>query len=68
MLLDTSFLIDLMGGDETTVEKAPERDLVQQHLSSMTLFELYAGIIRAIDSKRSLTVRIASTTAGRQNR
>ena len=53
MLLDTSFLIDLMNGDDAAVEKAHEleRDLVQQRLSSMTLFELYYGIARAADSE-----------------
>lgn len=53
MLLDTSFLIDLMNGDEDAVEKARklEQDLVQQRLSSMTLFELYYGIARAVDSE-----------------
>jgi predicted nucleic acid-binding protein len=52
VLLDTSFLIDLMNGDEDAVEKASEleTDLVQQRLSSMTLFELYYGIGRATDS------------------
>lgn len=49
MLLDTTFLIDLMRGDEDAVEKARELewDLVQQRLSSMTLFELYYGIERS---------------------
>ena len=53
MLLDTSFLVDLMNGDEGAVETAREleRDLVQQRLSSMTLFELYYGIARATDSE-----------------
>lgn len=53
MLLDTSFLIDLMDGDEGAVEKAREleSDLVQQRLSAMTLFELYYGIVRATDSE-----------------
>ncbi|GAB3411000.1 hypothetical protein GCM10027435_02140 [Haloparvum alkalitolerans] len=53
MLLDTSFLIDLMDGDEAAVEKAREleRDLVQQRLSSMTLFELSYGIARATRSE-----------------
>ncbi|WP_436926958.1 type II toxin-antitoxin system VapC family toxin [Halosimplex amylolyticum] len=52
MLLDTSFLIDLMNGDDDAVQKAREleRDLVQQRLSSMTLFELYYGIARVSDS------------------
>ena len=53
MLLDTSFLIDLMDGDEGAVEKAREleSDLVQQRLSAMTLFELYYGIARVTDSE-----------------
>jgi len=52
MLLDTTFLIDLMNGDGGAVDKAREleRDLVQQRLSSMTLFELYYGVARASDS------------------
>jgi predicted nucleic acid-binding protein len=53
MLLDTSFLIDLINGDEDAIEKARELegDLVQQRLSSMTLFELTYGIARAVDSE-----------------
>ena len=53
MLLDTTFLIDLMNGDDGAVDKAREleRDLVQQRLSSMTLFELYYGVARATDSE-----------------
>lgn len=53
MLLDTSFLIDLMNGDEGAVEKAREveRDLVQQRVTSMTLYELYYGIARAEQSE-----------------
>ena len=53
MLLDTSFLIDLMDGDEDAVEKAREleAELVQQRVSSMTLFELYYGIARATKSE-----------------
>jgi predicted nucleic acid-binding protein len=53
VLLDTSFLIDLMNGDDGAVETAREleRDLVQQRLSSMTLFELYYGIARATDAE-----------------
>jgi len=53
VLLDTSFLIDLMDGDGGAVEKAREleSDLVQQRLSAMTLFELYYGIARATDSE-----------------
>jgi tRNA(fMet)-specific endonuclease VapC len=53
VLLDTSFLIDLMNGDEDAVKKAREleTDLVQQRLSSMTLFELYYGVARATPSE-----------------
>lgn len=49
MLLDTSFLVDLMRGDDGAVEKARamEQDLVQQRVSSMTLFELYYGVARS---------------------
>lgn len=48
MLLDTSFLIDLMNGDEDAIERARqlETDLVQQRISAMTLFELYYGVAR----------------------
>ncbi|MEF8777206.1 MAG: type II toxin-antitoxin system VapC family toxin [Haloarculaceae archaeon] len=53
MLLDTSFVIDLLNGDDGAVEKAHEleTDLVQQRLSSMTLFEVYYGVARATDSE-----------------
>lgn len=56
MLLDTSFLIDLMNGDEGAIEKAREleNELIQQRLSSMTLFELYYGVSRATDSEEEL--------------
>jgi tRNA(fMet)-specific endonuclease VapC len=49
MLLDTTFLIDLMNGKGAAVETARqlEADLVQQRLSAMTLFELYYGVARA---------------------
>jgi predicted nucleic acid-binding protein len=52
VLLDTGFLIDLMNGDEDAVDKAREleADLVQQRLSSMTLFELYYGVARSNQS------------------
>jgi tRNA(fMet)-specific endonuclease VapC len=52
VLLDTSFLIDLMNGDDGAVETAEElaTDLVQQRVSAMTLFELYYGAERAVAS------------------
>lgn len=49
MLLDTSFLIDLMRGDSGAISTAREleADLVQQHVSSMTLFELFYGVAKS---------------------
>lgn len=49
MILDTSFLIDLMRGDDGAVEAARrlEADLVQQRLSAMSLFELFYGVARS---------------------
>jgi hypothetical protein len=57
VILDTSFLIDLMNGDEDAVAKATEleENLVQQRLSSMTLYELFYGIARATDSEAERT-------------
>jgi len=53
VLLDTSFLIDLMRGDDAAVATAREleADLVQQRVSAMTLFELYYGVARSIRSE-----------------
>lgn len=53
VLLDTTFFIDLMNGDEGAISKARELEanLVQQRLSSMTLFELYYGIERSNQSE-----------------
>lgn len=53
MLLDTTFFIDLMRGDDDAVEKATEleTDLVQQRISTMTLFELYYGVARSNQSE-----------------
>ena len=65
MLLDTTFLIDLMNGDGAAVEKAREleRDLVQQRLSSMTIFELYYGVARSDQSEaeREKVVNVLSS-------
>lgn len=49
MLLDTSFLIDLMRGDSGAISTARdlEADLVQQRVSAMTLFELYYGVAKS---------------------
>lgn len=48
-MLDTSFLIDVMRGDERAVARADELEgnLVRQRLSAMTLFELYYGVARS---------------------
>ena len=62
MLLDTTFLIDLMNGDTGAVEKAREleTDLVQQRPSAMTLFELYYGAARSnqSDAEREKIARV----------
>lgn len=49
MLLDTSFLIDVMRGDEDAVARADEleEDMIRQRISAMTLFELYYGVERS---------------------
>lgn len=49
MLLDATFLIDVMRGDERAVARADEleENLVRQRLSAMTLFELYYGVARS---------------------
>ena len=49
MLLDTSFLIDLMRGESGAIKTAREleSDLVQQRVSAMTLFELFYGVERS---------------------
>ena len=65
VLLDTSFLIDLMNGDSAAVEKSLEleRNLIQQRLSSMTLFELYYGVARSeqsADERQKIEAVLAS--------
>lgn len=49
MILDTSFLIDLIQGDKKAEEKAEELEnkFVSEKISSTTVFELYTGIIRS---------------------
>ena len=65
MLLDTTFLIDLMRGDEGAVEKATEIEaqLRQQRVSSMTLFELYYGVARSNqpEQERSIVEEVLTT-------
>jgi predicted nucleic acid-binding protein len=66
MLLDTSFLIDLMRGDEEAVERAQElsADLVQQRISAMTLFELEYGATRSVQTEAERE-RIADVLASK---
>lgn len=66
MLLDTAFLIDLLNGEEGAVRKARdlEERLVQQRVSSMTLFELYYGVSRS-DQPRSERDRIQRVLASK---
>ncbi|MFB6144522.1 MAG: PIN domain-containing protein [Candidatus Nanohaloarchaea archaeon] len=46
MILDTSFLIDLMNGEEEAIEKVEELEEQgeNQSTTSVTLFELWSGI------------------------
>lgn len=52
MILDTSFLIDVMRGDEAAVEalESLESSSVQQKVASITILELFEGVERAVDS------------------
>ncbi len=52
MILDTTFIIDLMRDDSDAVVLAEslEGDFVQQRISAMTVFELYHGIEKSMDS------------------
>lgn len=65
VLLDTSFLVDLMRGDEGAIRKATsnEADLVQQRLSAMTLFELFYGVARSeqADAEREQVEAVLSS-------
>nr|CBH39031.1 conserved hypothetical protein, containing PIN domain [uncultured archaeon]CBH39338.1 conserved hypothetical protein [uncultured archaeon] len=47
MILDTTFLIDLMKEDPTAVKKLKEleRDKITQNIAALTLYELYVGIM-----------------------
>ncbi len=46
MLLDTSFIIDLLGGREKAVRKikALEAESIATNISSPSIFELFVGI------------------------
>ncbi len=47
MILDTTFLIDLMKEDPAAVKKLKEleRDKITQNIAALTLYELYVGIM-----------------------
>jgi Predicted nucleic acid-binding protein, contains PIN domain len=47
MILDTTFLIDLMKEDPAAVKKLKEleRDKITQNIAALTLYELYGGIL-----------------------
>ncbi len=47
MLLDTAFLIDLMRGEASAIDrlKALENEGISQNVASPTLYELYVGIM-----------------------
>lgn len=68
MLLDTTFLIDLLRGDRAAVDRAREleEDLVQQRVSTMTLFELFYGVARSHqrdDERRRVEAVLATKPA-----
>jgi predicted nucleic acid-binding protein len=52
VILDTTFVIDVMNGDEGAIEAYRETEAAgqQQYLSSVTILELYEGVARAVDS------------------
>lgn len=68
MLLDTTFLIDLLRGDPAAVDRAREleEDLVQQRVSTMTLVELSYGVARShqpADERRMVEEVLATKPA-----
>jgi tRNA(fMet)-specific endonuclease VapC len=52
MILDTAFVIDVMDGDDDAISAYEEYEDAreQQYLASITVLELYEGIVRAMDS------------------
>ena len=67
MLLDTTFLIDVMRGDERAVARADEleENIIRQRLSAMTLFELYFGVARSEqpEAEREMVEDVLETKA-----
>ena len=65
MIADTSFLIDIMRGDELAIKKeaALERDGIQVSLTTTTIFELHVGFnlsTRQIQERRKIEKVIES--------
>lgn len=59
MIADTTFLIDVMRGDRSAMEKCEdlERDGVQVNITTVSIFELYVGLnlsIRPIEEKNKI--------------
>ncbi len=59
MIADTTFLIDIMRGDHSAIEKGEEleRDGVQVNITTVSVFELYVGLnlsIRPIEEKNKI--------------
>lgn len=52
MILDTSFVVDVMNGDDDALDtyRVYENAREQQYLSAQTVYELYFGIERAMHS------------------
>lgn len=59
MIADTTFLMDVMRGDRSAIEKGEdlERDGVQVNITTVSIFELYVGLnlsIRPIEEKNKI--------------
>lgn len=59
MILDTSFVLDLLDGEEGAVAKAEEleREGVTMELPAMTVLELYIGIGAGVDEDEERQIR-----------
>ena len=56
MILDTCFILDVMRGDKSAIEKLNELDSANQPqlVTSLTIFELFTGISRSIRPEAEL--------------
>lgn len=66
MILDTSYLIDLMNGDEGALEKRQELEKadIPQSITSITLFELWSGLEQSERTEKEKQ-KIRDVIAGR---